>query len=355
MNILLLGDYSSLQDNLKDGLSTLGHEVTLASYADGFKNVERDINLGGGGTDLKSRIQRKLSPLIKIKSLLNFDVVQYVNPLYFYHGLFPNKYAINRIIEGNDKFFITAAGDDAYFWRHGRRSLAYGPFDDFLKYDIKKRTYFMEHRRTFNFNEWIVGRSSGIIPIMYEYEISYRNCPKLLPTIPIPINTAKIGYRENTLGNKLVVFHGLNRYGFKGTRHIEEAFEILSKRYPRDLELVIAGGLPLRQYLDLMKRVNIVIDQTSSYSLGMNGMYAMALGKIVLGGAEPESLASLGVKTSPAINIKPSAKSIVDAVEGLLARRKDVPAIGNESRIFVEKNHDYIAIADKYIKQWNVK
>lgn len=353
MNILLLGEYSSLYSNLKDGLEELGHNAVIASYGDGWKNISRDIDLGGGEVDFFSKVKRKISPVIKCKSLQGFDVVQYINPFYFYHSLLPNKIIIDNIIKRNRKFFISAAGDDAFFWRNGREMLRYGPFDDFLKYDIRKKDFFMSKEKSYKFNEWLVERSDGVIPIMYEYELSYKGSPKLLKTIPIPMNLSKINYKENIPRDKLTVFHGLNRYGFKGTRHVEEAFKILAGRYPNDLELIIEGKLPLNQYLEIMKRANLVIDQTYSYSLGMNGVYALAMGKVVLGGAEPESLLSFGVEHSPVVNIEPSSSSIVKAVERLLQEKKRIPEIGFSSRKFAENNHCHVDIASKYISTWS--
>ena len=103
-------------------------------------------------------------------------------------------------------------------------------------------------------------KSNGVIPIMYEYEVSYSDVENRLNTIPIPINIEKIKYQDNIVKEKVVIFHGLSRYGFKGTRHVEEAFDYLRQKYPNDLELVIKGNLPLNEYLDLMSRTNIVID-----------------------------------------------------------------------------------------------
>jgi hypothetical protein len=353
MKILLLGDYSSLFNNLQDGLQELGHEVTLASTGDSWKNISRDIDLGGNGASLTSKIYRKISPLLKLDELTGFDVVQFINPFYFYHPLSPvNKYLLTKIIKGNGKFFLTAAGDDAYYWSVGRRKLAYGPFEDSLKYDFQKKQHVMSGSNYLEFNRWVVEKSDGVIPIMYEYEVSYEGEPKLLTTIPIPLNLKKIKYKENVVGDKLVVFHGLNRYGFKGTRHVEEAFKILEARYPNDLELVIDGKLPLDEYLRLMERVNVVIDQTYSYSLGVNGVYALAMGKVVLGGAEPESLLSLGVASSPVINIKPTAESIVDEIETLLQKKGSFPLLGFSSRRFTEQLHSHTHVAKMYLKLW---
>ena len=45
MKILLLGDYSNVHATLASALRTLGHEVTLASDGDSWKNYPRDVDL----------------------------------------------------------------------------------------------------------------------------------------------------------------------------------------------------------------------------------------------------------------------------------------------------------------------
>ena len=101
-----------------------------------------------------------------------------------------------------------------------------------------------------------------------------------------------------------------------------------------------------------MDQTNIVIDQASSYSSGMNGLFALAMGKIVLGGAEPESLHSFGVSSSPIYNILPEPLDIVAKIETLIDQKSDFEILGQKSRNFVEEQHNYIKIAENYIAQW---
>jgi len=353
MKILLLGEYSALHKNLKEGLVELGHEAVVAGDGDGYKTIPSDISLNSNIPWKFGSIANRLKRLFLLNKFKYYDVIQLMNPFIIHFKYFPKYYFIEKIIQNNAKFFLLAAGDDAYFWRYGRNKLKYGPFDDFLKYDLKSDRYFMESVAALKYNDWILEKCNGIIPIMYEYEKSYEGHPKRLNTIPIPINTNKIVYHENKVENKLVIFHGLNRYGFKGTRHVEEAFEYLRSKYPNDLELVIDGKMPLNDYLKLMQRTNVVIDQMYSHSLGINGVYALAMGKIVMGGAEPESLISLGVESSPVINLEPNAKSIIKQVERLLECKNKISEMGYESRKFAENVHNYIKVAQKYIDTWN--
>lgn len=353
MKILFLGDYSSLFSNLKDGLIELGHDAVIAANGDGFKSIPCDVNFRSSKNGILGKIETRLLPFMKMNEFKNFDVVQLINPFEFSVKGFHPKFFFNFIKKNNGRFFMSAAGDDAFFWTVGRARLAYGPFDDYLKFDIKKKKYWMESRKAISFNKWMVDQVDGVIPIMYEYEISYSDQPKRLATIPIPVNTKKIEYQENKVGNKIVIFHGLNRYGFKGTRHVEKAFEYLRSKYPNDLELVIDGKMPLDAYLSLMRRTNVVIDQTNTYSIGVNGVYALAMGKVVMGGAEPESLNSLGVEESPVINLKPSSESIIESVEMILENRSSIKDIGYLGRRFAENSHGHLVVAQKYVDLWS--
>ncbi|WP_127904113.1 glycosyltransferase [Solirhodobacter olei] len=352
MKILLLGEYSSLHKNLKEGLQELGHDAVVAGSGDGFKKVPVDIDFNSSLPGIFGKVGRRLKPILSSDQLKGYDIVQLINPFYLYYRFLPMSYFFDWLIRNNEKFFMLGAGDDAYFWKHGRRILPYGPFDDFLKYDLKSDRYYMDTEWAYRFNKSLLEKSCGIIPIMYEYEVGYRGESKRLDTIPIPINTRKVEYRENRVGNKLIVFHGLNRYGFKGTRHVEEAFDYLAKKYPNDLELVIDGKMPLDRYLELMRRTNVVIDQMYAHSLGLNGIYAMAMGKVVMGGAEPLSLKSLGVEKTPVINLLPSAKSVIVEIENLLDMRSSIKDLGLESRRFAELVHGHVRVAQKYVDTW---
>tara|TARA_A100001015_G_scaffold300918_1_gene387028 strand:+ start:1023 stop:2084 length:1062 start_codon:yes stop_codon:yes gene_type:complete len=353
MRILLLGEYSGFYFNLKEGLTDLGHEVVLCSNGDGYKNISANVKLNSEHSGLYAKIDRRIKLLRLIQIAKGFDVVQLINPFELKLTAFPIIWFYKKLKKENGKFFLSAAGMDAYYWQHAGKKLKYTPFKDHLTYDLKKPTSIFETPSALNFNKSVANICDGIIPNNFEYECGYRHEEKLLKTLPIPINTANLKYEPNMVKGKIKVFHGLSRYGLKGTRFIEDAFKILSEKYSDQLELNIKGHMPLDEYLDFITRSNIIIDQVFSYSAGMNALFAMSKGKVVLGGSEPESHKALSTRKSPVLNIKPNVESIVKSVEYFIKNPKEIERIGFASRKFVEKYHDHKKIAQMYINAWS--
>ena len=352
MNILLLGEFSALHKNLADGLCVLGHQVLTASDGNSWRKIKSNIIFesklpGRWGTYEKEIV----SPLKYRDKLVGHDVIQLINPHIFSKIMGFNKKYIRHLINNNEKSFLLACGDDALFWEN-HTQMRYSPLNDYKKYDLQLQEYPLEQANAYKWNVELANKVNGIIPVMIEYTYGYNNFKNRKNTLPIPINVDDIEYIENIPGKKLVIFHGLNREGFKGTHHVRKAFSRLQRKYPNDLEFVLDGGLPLNQYLDIMKRTNVVIDQTSSYSCGVNAIYALAQGKVVLGGAEPESLQELGIEKSPVINILPDPLDIEKKILYLLDNRNMITEMGYQSRLFAEKNHNYINIASDYVDIW---
>jgi len=353
MKVLLLGEYSGFHRNLKDGLEVLGHEVQIASSGDGWKKISSDIDLGQIRSSNWSKWTRIGRALLHRQKLINNDIVHIINPYIFPRKWNFNDHFIRYLVRNNRRSFLMGAGDDAFYWQIARKKLEYGRFEDIVKYDAKNGKIRWMTQGAMQWNRELAEKVDGIIPFNYEYTIGYEGFENLRPTIPIPVNCEKIPYAPNRVKGKIVVFHGLNRYGAKGTRHVEKAFEILRKKYPNDLELVIDGGMPLDDYLHFLKRVNVVVDETFSHSWGMNAVYSMALGKVVLGGAEPEHMRAVRVRETPVVNILPDPHDIVNKIETVLEQRDRLEEWGQRSRCFVEEIHGHVKVARACAEQWN--
>ena len=355
MKILLLGDFSSLHKYLKDGLVILGHNVTIAASGDGFKKISCNYNLKSSKSGLLGKIDSKVRELRIVLQSCNYDVVQIVNP-----GMFTEKFYLNYILysflfKRCKKVFLVGAGatsSNTYLANFFQENYKYPQFYEKIR---NGKDLYSQTQAGIKFHNWLHERITGYIPIMYEYAEPYRlaGYKRLCPTIPIPINLDEVKYQPNVVRDKIVIFHGLNRPLVKGTPIIQEAFEKLQKDYPNDVETVIDGKMPLKDYLELMKRTNVTIDQTYCVSSGVNGLLSMAMGKVTLGGGEPEALKEFGVSNCPMIPIKPDSNDIYDRLVEIIKRKNEIPVIGEKSRKYIEEVHDYVKIAQKYVDIWS--
>ena len=351
MKILLFGEYSGLFNSLKDGLINLGHDVFLVSNGDYHKNYPSDYRYD---MYFKGKIGNAVSLInvfTHLKLFSGFDVVLIisVNPL-FKQSI--SKVFIEYLIHNNKKVFISGAGLNTYsfnFWSNSFNS----KYNEYTKLDYEGAPHkyafpFKVNKSRLGIEKKIFDNINGYIPIMYEYSEPYRDYNNLIKTIPIPINLSKFEYKPNFVNKKIVFFHGITR-ACKGGKYILEAFDLLSKKYSKEAEFIAKGGLPFNEYMELIERTNVILDDANAYSLGMNGLFSMAKGKIVMGGAEPVANAELGYEYCPAINLTSNVKSIINSVENIIERKMELEQIGYLSRRFVEEYHDYNKVAQEYV------
>lgn len=356
MKILLLGEFSALHKNLKEGLVELGHDVTIASAGDGWKGIDGDINLGSKRGGLIGKFEKVFNILKAIPILKDYDVVQFVAPVLFTQKFGINKRIVDFIVKNNNKIFLVGAGateQNTIIADFCEESFKYPHLYKEIKNGNSSLWSQTEEGR--KYNQWFLKAINGYIPIMYEYAQGYRDVgyTKLCPTIAIPMNTDKVQYEDNIVGERLVIFHGLNCEGVKGTPIIRAAMEKLQKEYPNEVECEIDGKMPLDIYLKFLKRVNVVIDQAYSVSIGVNGVYNLAMGKVVVGGGEQEFLDEFNLHRSPLIPIQPTVEGIYQQLEQLLQRKDEILEMGKSSRLFAEELHDYKKIAQQYVDVWN--
>ena len=270
----------------------------------------------------------------------------------FPRGAGLNEILIRKLRRKVPHLFLSACGDDAFYVQKGIRRLRYNPIDDAAIIDFGLERHPLTSTEDARWNGELAAMVDGVIPVMYDYEVGYAGQPNLCPAIPLPVNIHKVQMLPNEPTGRIVVMHGAGRPGFKGTRFVLEAFDILNTKYPADFEFIHVANLPIADYLKLMERVNVVVDQTSGYSCGMNALFALAMGKVVLSGAEPESTRLYSGASTPVRNILPNAHSIVEQMEAVLAVRSRLSEIGMEGRRFVEEHHDYRSVAQRYLDTW---
>lgn len=89
------------------------------------------------------------------------------------------------------------------------------------------------------------------------------------------------------------------------------------------------------------------------YDQGYNALEAMAKGKVVFTGAEKEFYEYYNLHEKVAINALPSVDEIVEELSKLIENPKEIEALGLRARAFVEKHHQHLMIAEKYLLVWN--
>lgn len=349
MNILFLGEYSGFYNNLAEGFKNKGHNVTLISDGDNFKNYNRDINIG---SNYKNPFIRQIVRIIKelrcINKIKGYDVVFIINPLVFSRFNFV-KHLLTYVISNNKKVIYTVAGDDSIFWKAFRENkYEYSPHLGALKDEGKSKSLW-ESRRCKNITEWFIKKNISIVTCCIEYKIAYDSYQIPNVFIPLPIKTNII--EHNSLTKKINILHGVQskRKGFKGNAIIDEAMKLIVQNYSSIIDYKRIEDLPFHEYSKLMGEADIIFDQVFSYGPGMNALDGLAKGKVVIGGFESIYKNKLGIKYDYIVNVKPNIKDIYDKVEFLLNNRELIIEKKIRGIEYIENFHDIKKITEIFL------
>ena len=375
MKILLVGEYSRLHNSLKEGLIALGHNVTIIGCGDYFKNYPVDIKLNRKYTSgLAKKWKVLLFKLFNIdlaaenikkqffnhaENLKGYDVVQLINesPL----GVTPKieKEVVSFLAENNKKIFLLSCGTDyisvKYAYDKKFRYSILSPlfdgkvskkeFDAVLKYIQPKFK---------SLHEFVFRHISGVIATDMDYHIPMKGHELYLGLIPNPINTDKLPYMPVPIESKIIIFHGINRANYykKGSDYFEEALVLLQQKYADKIEVITVESVPYAEYIELYNKAHIVLDQVLGFDQGYNALEAMAKGKVVFTGAEKEFTEYYSLEKPVAINVLPDVQDIFTKLEQLILNPSQILEISKNARTFIEKEHHYKKVADKYMETW---
>lgn len=95
-----------------------------------------------------------------------------------------------------------------------------------------------------------------------------------------------------------------------------------------------------------------MLDQVYAYDQGYNALEAMAKGKVVFTGAEYEFYAHYNLTEKIAVNALPDVDYLVHELSNLIENPTEIKSIGKKARQFIEKEHNYINITEKYLAVW---
>lgn len=339
-SILIYGEYSGYGKSLAKGFIELGHNAEIFSFqGDGFKNIQSGITLQG-----KNNKERKKNILKLIPKFLKFKNIIIINTEFVNRK--NNGFLVTLLLKLTGKrIILLACGDDTPFIKYGKKGLIPNwPYEDISLPNKKYLTRLKDYILTY----YTASIAYKIIPCMYDYSVSWKQTffkYKVTETIPLACDGQLEPIKKT--GEKIVIMHGINRIDFKGTKVVKAALNEIEKKYSNNVEIIYPEHLPLVEYLEIMKRVDIAIDQTKGNSYGMNAIYSMFSGHIVLAPANNLFLNDINIQDSPIIKINNTKESIVNSLSSLIEERNKLDDRKKESQNYVVNIHSPIKIAEK--------
>lgn len=362
MRILLLGEFSNVHWALASGLRELGHEVTVASDGDGWKDYKRDIDVRRHGLGLRgtAAFMRRLAKILP--RLRGYDVVQIINPVFLPLKAERIGPIYNYLRSHNKSMFLGAFGMD-HFWVRagcGCKTFRYSDFNigDTVRHDGENDIWIKEWGggAKGRLNCRIAENCDGIIAGLYEYYASYSPYfAEKLKFIPFPIDLSTITPKTKEPHEKVRFFIGIQkaRSEYKGTDIMLRALQRVVRDFPDKAEMVKVESVPFEEYQNLMNSSDLLLDQLYSYTPAMNALLAMAKGLIVVGGGEEENYEILGEKhLRPIINVRPNEESVYQALKDITLHSERIPALSRQSVEYIQKYHDSVKVARQYADFW---
>ncbi len=362
MRILLLGEASWVHFNLRKGLRELGHDVTLISNGNNFRNIPRDIDIA---RDLKwgklGGLKVLWTLLRNIRKLCGNDIVQIHNYQFVTLSMKWNERIIRFLKHHNRCLVKCCLGDDPQILNM--------QLDGIPKYsdmywngkpqNIEQNKERIEEQNAPECVEcWKVATecSEALLPCLYEYYMAYDVEPfnKKLYYAPLPITIAdEKGKKIKGISLPIKVLVGVQRSReyMKGALKIAEFVEEVSRRNPGKISITYAENVPYGEYCRMLDATDVQVDQFYSYTPSMNSLAAMARGTVVIGGGEEEAYEFIGEKElRPIINVSPenSFDENVEIIEKALLTPGNVKQLSKESILYARKHNDYRIVSKQY-------
>lgn len=366
MNILIVGEFSSFAKNLKAGFKALGHNVLIVHTGDGFKAIKCDnsdivynsspeIRLCGFRIPKShlflsifenKRIQKNIGCSAK------YDLIIIINECFVSHVITEPGVSLNFIENQKRKgakVIFTSCGRDVphclycHEMRYFNEKFPLGMTPPVTKMDIHRLKKLMDS-------------VDVVIPTGYDYSFPMKRFEedmkvglRVSSVVPLPIELTDTNIKT-CIGRKINILHGIIRAQQKGSKYFLEALEHIKNKYSDRVNVIIVERLPLDEYLRIFDECDILLDQNTSYCLGMNAEIGLMKGKVVLGGNEPEEQLELGYP-SPVINVIPNTNQIIGEIEELINNPEKIDAIKLESRRYAETYLNAVEIAKRYISE----
>lgn len=357
MRVLLVGEFSGVHNNLKKGLEELGVKVTLANTGDGYRKFGTDIKLKTSYNGKIGEFMNKLLEMFNYLRMQKYDVIQFINPATLYTIGYDSK-KILKLLDKTKLSVCLACGCDNNFSKY-YQNINSNLCKNCEIIDMRKKhskCIYAYDKKYISYERKVYDKMDIIVPMAWEYYKIYKDynrkyADKIANLIPFAVDVERI--KPNyTVNNKLVVYHPLNREGFKGTLEIRKAFKILQGKYGDKVRFVIRGKIAFDKYMKLVEKTDIMVDQAYSVSCGMAALNAMAQGKIVITGnagdwKEINEIPWLA--EMPKFDLGHGVDEIVETISRVIDNKEKFIEYKKASRAYVEKYHDAIIVAKQFL------
>lgn len=343
MKILLVGDFSSAGHFLQKGFQSLGIYTKHVAYQNGWRENPIEINLTSKYNGLIGKLDNYIKPFT-LSNLKGFDHVIFLD--YF---PFPRTFGINSIItkriqDQNKSSVLWLMGCDSKMFEWGINtgsSLCMSCLQFDQKSEICSCSYDAGVEKVF------LDGISKIIPACYEFHQSHKDDYRISEMIQLPVPLLR--ENENKRNLKINFFHGLNRYGFKGTSIVQTVFDEFKHRFEDKANFLIKGKMKFEEYNSLLLNQDVVIDQLHNKSLGINSLLTLSKGKILIAGDPKPSCDLINAPRPPMLHVDPTVDSLRESIEYALSDFSIFDSFFEEGRNYIAKYHSPEVVASKFL------
>lgn len=358
-NVLLLGEFSNLHNMLSYSLREYGINSFVVGSPNGFRGLRADLSLSSPFHGILGRLHTAAKPIINLRKLIGYDIVQAITYEQF-HPLI-NDSMLSLVSRQSGRFYSLSTGCDSYLNTYLMSDHPYKSICvDCLQFDQKREWCRTREIKSVKSQELLYDLSAAIIPMQLEYRESLlrtRFSSKVAPVhvLPFHIKDKPDNYASRSLhrSSTLRVAHGLNRFGFKGTRVVEEAIKIIELEKIKELDVVILPRMPLDEYLSVISEFDVVIDQLYFESYGYNALYSMSMGVPVISSTTDKALNEIGVSLNPFIFSPPSARALVELLVKLNGNRHILDLHIEMGAEYVRAVHSPDKTVPQFLSTWN--
>jgi hypothetical protein len=347
MKILIIGDFSSAGHFLQMGFNALGVKSTHIAYQNGWRENPIEINLTSKYKGLIGKIDSYLKPF-QLSNLKGFDQVIFLD--YF---PFPRTFGINSIItkriqDQNKSSVLWVMGCDSKMYQWGSNSGS-NLCKSCLKFDQKSEICSCSN--DVNAEKLFLAGISKIVPACYEYDQAHKGDKRINEMIQLPVPI--LPQKKRRHNSKIKFFHGLNRYGFKGTSIVETVFDELNTHFNDKAEFLIKGKMKFEEYNSLLLNQDVVVDQLYNKGLGINSLLTLSKGKILIAGDPKPSCDLINAPRPPMLYVDPTVNSLRESIEYALNDFSIFDSFFEEGREYIAKYHSPEVVASKFLNLLN--